>query len=437
MTPLGPFEKAPRLAVAVSGGADSMALCLLSHAWARRRRGRVVALTVDHGLRPESGREARQVGRWLAALGIEHHVLRWRGEKRRSGIQAAAREARYRLLGGWCRRHRLLHLLLAHHLEDQAETFFLRLGRGSGVEGLAAMAPASEAGGVRLLRPLLGTAKGRLVDLLRTRRQSWIEDPSNLDPAFARTRARQSLEDLGREGITAARLAATARRMGRARTALEAAVTDLLAGSTAIDAAGFCLLDAGAFAAAPEEVGLRALARVLMCVGGAPYAPRLERLQRLYAALVTDGLTKGRTLGGCRIGPWREHVLVCREAAAAAPAMPIDPGARYRWDGRFAVRLGRLPSGRKGRLHVGRLGREGWAQAAARRPSLRATPIPAPARPSLPTLWDIDGVVVVPHLHYCRDGERTPTSTPAHGRTAFVAEFRPACPLSPPGFVLA
>src|SRR5262245_21437394 len=157
MRPLGPFEAQPRLAVAVSGGSDSLALTLLLHDWARRQRGVLTALTVDHGLRPEAAAEARQVARWLRARGIRHRVLTWRpaGEARRGGLQAAARAARYRLLGAWCRANGVLHLALAHHREDQAETLLLRLARGSGLDGLAAMAAVSEREGVRLIRPLL------------------------------------------------------------------------------------------------------------------------------------------------------------------------------------------------------------------------------------------------------------------------------------------
>ena len=229
MAALGPFEPGPVIAVGVSGGADSLALALLVKGWAAKRGGRVVALTVDHGLRVGSAREAREVARWLKRRGLEHHVLRWQGAKPRTGIPAAARAARYRLLTDWCRRAGVLHLALGHHLEDQAETFLLRLARGSGVDGLAAMAPVTELGGVRLLRPLLDVEKERLRASLRRRGQEWIEDPSNADPGFARTRMRAQLPELAAEGLTPGRLATTAARMARARNALEAEVARNLA----------------------------------------------------------------------------------------------------------------------------------------------------------------------------------------------------------------
>src|SRR5712692_9076186 len=132
MAGLGPFEARPRLAVAVSGGPDSLALAILCHRWAAARGGEAFALSVDHRLRPESAAEVRQVRRWLRALGIPHHVLVWKrpGARPSSALQAAARAARYGLLAQWCSRRGVLHLALAHHAGDQAETVLMRLARG-------------------------------------------------------------------------------------------------------------------------------------------------------------------------------------------------------------------------------------------------------------------------------------------------------------------
>ena len=163
MAPLGPFEPSPRIAVAVSGGPDSLALCLLADRWARARRGTAFGLTVDHRLRPESGAEAAQVRRWLTARGIAHRTLRWPGARPVTGLQEQARAARLALLTGWCRRAGVLHLLLGHQREDQAETALQRLVRGSGIDGLAAMAPvrlAIGAGGRR--RPFASPPASRV-----------------------------------------------------------------------------------------------------------------------------------------------------------------------------------------------------------------------------------------------------------------------------------
>ena len=225
MAPLGPFEPAPRIAVAVSGGADSLALCLLAERWARARGGAVFGLTVDHRLRPESGAEAAQVRRWLAARAIPHRTLRWPGARRAGGgIQEEARAARLALLTAWCRRAGVLHLLLGHQREDQAETALQRLARGSGIDGLAAMAPVRLAlepagGGVRLLRPLLSVPRDALPATLAQWDQPWIDDPTNRDRRHARPRLAAAIARLGPEGLSAARLA-----RGAARAAGVAAV---------------------------------------------------------------------------------------------------------------------------------------------------------------------------------------------------------------------
>ncbi|MEE8213792.1 MAG: tRNA lysidine(34) synthetase TilS, partial [Alphaproteobacteria bacterium] len=166
MDGLGPFEARPHVAVAVSGGADSLCLTVLANRWAERRGGDITALTVDHGLRPEAGEETRRLGLWLDALSIDHRVLPWTGPKPLTGVQAAARRARYDLMNSWCREAGVLHLLLAHTRDDQAETLLLRLTAGSGADGLAAMSAIRETPDVRLLRPFLEVPKTVLVATL-------------------------------------------------------------------------------------------------------------------------------------------------------------------------------------------------------------------------------------------------------------------------------
>ena len=158
MAPFEPFEGAPVVAVAVSGGRDSLALALLAQEWAAARGGRIVGLIVDHALRPESAAEAAATASLLGRHGCEAEILRWSEAKPRAGLQEAARAARYRLLREACRRRGILHLLVAHHADDQAETVAMRAARQSGPDGLAGMSAAVELPEVRLLRPLLGVS---------------------------------------------------------------------------------------------------------------------------------------------------------------------------------------------------------------------------------------------------------------------------------------
>ena len=401
------------IAVAVSGGADSLALALLADGWARRRRRKLVALTVDHGLRPESKHEVVQVHHWLTGRGILHHSLRWRGPKPAANLQAAARAARYGLLGRWCRRHGMRLLLLAHQLEDQAETFLIRAGRGSGVDGLAGIAPVSEAFGLTLVRPLLGVPRARLEATLRAAGQPWIDDPSNRDPRFLRSRVRAALALLAPEGLAASRFADTATRMARVRAALDAATGELARRAVSVEPGGYAWLDVGVLSAAPVEIGQRLLARLLVAIGGAELPPRLERLERLYAELSGAAPIRGRTLAGCRILPWRGGVLVCREPAAVAGPLVLAPGVAAVWDCRFRVHLGR---GASRALKVAALGPTRLPDGVA------AALVPAPARPSLPALWRGRKLLAVPHLGWPLPGEDA-------GRTAFSAEFAPLRPL--------
>src|SRR5712691_2857398 len=222
---LGGFEARPRVAVAVSGGPDSMALILLAQRWARQRGGEAWALTVDHGLRPESAEEARTVAGWLASRAVPHEILVWAGEKPATGIQEAAREARYRLLAQWCRGHGVLHLLTAHHREDQVETHLIRRRAGSGIDGLAGMSAVRELAGCRLVRPLLAVPRARLLALLAQEDQPFLHDPSNLNPAFERARLRLH------PAIIPEDVVAELRACGAARIARERALDDLLAGA--------------------------------------------------------------------------------------------------------------------------------------------------------------------------------------------------------------
>ena len=309
MAALGPFEDRPAIAAAVSGGADSMALALLLHRWARARGGEVLALTVDHRLRTESSREVGQVAAWLAARGIAHHSLVWKRPAGGPGsaLQARAREERYRLLASWCRRRGVLHLALAHHAGDQAETVLMRLARGAGLDGLAGMATSLARDGVRLIRPLLLIDPRRLRASLAEAGQEWIEDPSNRNERFERIRWRRIIPPGAR--VTIARAAA---EIGAERHERERRLADLLA-EVHPSLNGALELRVEPLVAVQPELALAALGRILMAVGAEPYAPRRESLERLLANLRAGG--PARTLGGCRVAVRRGRVTILAEAS--------------------------------------------------------------------------------------------------------------------------
>lgn len=425
--PLGPFEPDPSVAVAVSGGQDSRALALLAAPWVARRGGTMTALVVDHGLGDGSAGAASRTLEWLAARGIAGIGLSWEGAKPKAGVQAAAREARYRLLGEWCAENGVLHLVTAHHREDQAETVLLRLAAGSGFDGLAAMPPVQETSWGRILRPLLRASRSRLRATLEALGQGWIEDPANVDPAFARARLRRSAGALAREGLTPARLAATAGRIGAAREALERETAALLARSTTIFPAGHALADREALAAAPLDLSRRALERILGCIGGRRYAPRRARLEPLLDRLRGKGVMEARTLAGCAIRPSGGAILFVREAGAIRETTPVVAGGETLWDGRFRVSFARTAAGRDA-LHLHALGAAGWRTVGG---ALQCVPpMPDEARRALPAVYDDEGVLEVPHLFWRRNARAT--GKPVVASMAFA----PARPLAATEFAV-
>ncbi|WP_181164408.1 tRNA lysidine(34) synthetase TilS [Amaricoccus solimangrovi] len=360
------------LVVGFSGGGDSTALLLLTLLWARERGREVIAATVDHGLRPESAAEAREAAAFAAARGIAQATLRWTGWDGAGNLEDAARRARRRLIGGFARARGAGAVLLGHTLDDQAETFLMRLARGSGVDGLSGMRAETDWDRLPVLRPMLGLRREALRDFLRAEGVGWIEDPSNRDPRFARVRFREVLGTLDALGLGAGRLAETAAAMGRAREALETATAELARGAVEAGPAGDALLDLAPTLAAPREIGLRLFAATLGWVSGARYRPRLASLERAFDGLA-GGAETGATLHGCLIRRRGTRLAIRREPARVAPAVPL---AERRWDGRWEWAGGAVEPG----LSIGALGAAGlaecgdWRARGARREALLSTP---------------------------------------------------------------
>lgn len=408
MARLGPFENEPRLAVAVSGGRDSMALVLLAADWAAARGGRVDAVTVDHGLRDESAAEARQVGRWLRRASIPHHILRWTPGETLRGVEAAARTARYALLEEFCRTHGVLHLLVGHHSADQAETREMRRIRASGPVGLAGMPAVRELSHARILRPLLGFPRERVTETLAWRNQSWIEDPSNRDPRFARARLRAGPD---RDADSAPDSAA-----GAARVRADLTLARLAARAVLVHPAGFATVDVSALRDSPDGLARRLVGNVVSCVSGRIYPPRGERLARLVGRVVDDALGTGATLAGCVVRPHGAgRVMVAREFAAVAPPVAML-GEPLIWDDRFAV----MPSGdRTDGMLVGAVGHFASRDTVERPGSDALAGIPPEVRNTMPAVM--------------RNGEMClcgPLGARKPGSEAVFARFSPKMPVA-------
>lgn len=346
----GVLSEISPLILAVSGGPDSVALLWLAARWrdALEQPPKLVAVTIDHGLRAESAREAKTVARLAKSLNVSHRTLRWTGRKPKTGIQEAARNARYRLLGEAARKAGAGHVLTAHTLDDQAETVLFRMARGSGIAGLKGMAasaplpsfrgaaerrarnpypgvgvmdsgpgPLGRPGmtGLILLRPFLSVPKSRLLATLAAAGIPFADDPSNRDPRFTRPRLRDLMPRLAAEGLDATRLATLARRVARADRAIEQAVDAAMAdlcGET-----GGAMVFASGFAALPTEVALRALGRAVTRTGseGPPELAKLEALCDALEVACGRNARFRRTLAGAMVTLAKGQLTVERAPA--------------------------------------------------------------------------------------------------------------------------
>jgi tRNA(Ile)-lysidine synthase len=308
------WRELPALVLAVSGGPDSVALMWLAARWRQgfARGPRLIAVTVDHGLREESSREAREVKRLARSLDIEHRTLRWTGDKPGRGLPAAARDARYRLLAQAARAARATHVLTAHTRDDQAETLLMRLLRGSGIAGLSAMARESERDGILLARPFLGVPKSRLIATLNKAKIAFADDPTNRDTAFTRPRLRALLPLLAAEGGDARGLARLASRLARANDAVEILADGAeryLALASDPSRPGF---HARVFAGLPEEIRLRLLRRSLDQVGheGPAELGKVEALLAKLDRAVAAQKSLKTTLAGALVSLARGRIRI-------------------------------------------------------------------------------------------------------------------------------
>lgn len=393
-------DRAPRLGLAVSGGGDSTALALVAARWGR---GELRAVTVDHGLRPGSAAEAAAVGLLARRLGMPHDILRWTGWDGQGNLQDHARRARQQLIADWARAHRLDAVLIAHTADDQAETFLLRLARGSGVDGLASMSAARCQAGVLWLRPLLTVRRQVLRDLLTAEGETWAEDPSNSDPRFDRVRMRQALPMLADLGLTVERLAGTAAQLAQAREALGRQAEEAARRLLRVEA-GDVLVDLRGLAAETWEIRGRLLSRALCWVASAEYRPRQQALHRLSAALDAG---RGGTLHGCLVTERHGVARIGREPSAVAGLVSPAPGV---WDGRW-----RISGPDRSGLQVRALGEAGLLL----RPRWRERGLPRRTLLGSPAIWEGEALVAAPLL----DAGEIWRAEPEGGDEAFFSGF--------------
>ena len=365
------------IAVAVSGGSDSMALLRLAEQWSQRQI-KISVLTVDHGLRPEAAAEAIKVAEWCVLLDLEHHTLRWEGPKPKTGLQAKSRAARYDLLSAWCRANDVAYLLTGHTMDDQAETVLMRQQRTDTAESLAGIWEIAVWEGVKVFRPLLGKSRADLRTYLVSLGQPWLDDPSNSDRRFERVRVRQTLAEEGRR----VELAEIAEKAGRAARALAQTTEQWISGQLTSYPEGFGAIPRAGFYELDPALQRRVLQQLLLIYGAGNRAEPGE-LDYLAKWIMGQGVSR-RTLGGAMLACRQSSVLIGREWARISPDAAVVPDSgEILWDGRFLIHA--PPQAQivpVGRLH----GVE------------RREEIPSFVQQSLPAVLLGDGSAVIPHL---------------------------------------
>ncbi|MDM8335418.1 tRNA lysidine(34) synthetase TilS [Wolbachia pipientis] len=331
-----------KVAVAVSGGVDSITLLHLMTNWAKKRHlSFPITLTVNHGLRPESQGEAEFVVNYAKELGVkESFILNWEKQNVKGNVQSQARKARYKLLTEWCKDNDVEHLLIAHHKDDQAETFLLRLERGSGIDGLSSMDYRSIFNGVYVFRPLLNLSRSEIEKYANFHQLKWIEDRSNQDLKYRRTLYRNLLKASDNQEILTERICLTALHMKRAAKALTHYTKLAFNDCVNVHDFGYIEIKLSEFYKLPEEIALRLLLYSIMVISSKHYKPRYNSLIAIFNKILRKDDNVHCTLSECEIRKYRESILVIREPSKIQKVLVSLPlNGPIEWDNRFSCTI--------------------------------------------------------------------------------------------------
>jgi tRNA(Ile)-lysidine synthase len=370
-----------RIAIAVSGGGDSMALLHLAYEAARDHQTEIFALTVDHGLRAESADEAQMVAGFAKALGVPHVTLQWQREGTAGNLSAQARTGRYAAIAAWCRQNDVGHVLLGHTRDDQAENFIMRLARRSGPDGLAMMPQRFERDGVAWQRPLLAMRRETLRAYLHHHNIAWIEDPTNEDARYERARVRKAMDVLDGLGIDQDALLDVSQAMSHTREALAQVSNSYMAARVSLDRGDLIFRTEGGDDI-PRDILRRIWSRMLQRMGGHAYPPRAGKLDTLLDA--SQDMPRTLTLAGCQItrevGNWR----ISREYQAVRDQTCATKDV---WDDKWV-----LSGPHDSELQIKALGPIGLRVCA----DWRETGLPRASLLASPAVWQRDTLIAAP-----------------------------------------
>jgi len=339
MNSLGPYEKNPHLAVAVSGGSDSLCLAILAQKWANIRGGKITALIVDHSLRKNSEKECKETQNILKKRKIFNHCFKWKLLKiPKKRVQEKAREFRYNIFEDWCFKKNIIHLLVAHHFEDQKETFFMRLNDNSNIYGLACMPKIFFKKKIRILRPLLDLKKKEIIKYLKEKKVKWIEDPTNISSKYFRNRLRKILPKLEKKGLTDNKLKKILKRAQVERKKIENKSTSWLIENVEIDTLGYASINFDNLKLLNKDDFVFIFSKILNIISGSFYAPKSKYVYNFYKKVKSNKTMNNTNLGGCHIFYFKKKLYICREIFKKNRKQKINfKFNKIIWDNRFEI----------------------------------------------------------------------------------------------------
>ena len=392
-----------KIAIAVSGGVDSMVLMNLAKESDSLNDKNVFILVVDHGLRAESKQEAKFVKNEAKKLGFPTRILKWKGSKPNKRIQEEARNKRYSLLINFCRENNINNLYLAHHLDDQIETFLFRMFRGSGLQGLTSFSSSYERNGLTLIRPLIDTPKSELISYARRKKINWVEDPSNENQKYDRVKLRKVLPLIYKEGFDKKVFLKSVKKLRLANQALDQITKEFVLQYVIINKNISVFINQELFLTAPEDVQLRVLQNTIRIFSGERYySPNYLKILNLMNWARNDNDISAKTLGGTIFRKRKGGLILYKEVKKLNDIKPIKLSkSKYKaWDNRFLIKINKSVKG-----EISYLGNEGVKILKSKKILGKKgfNGIPLTALYSIPAMWDGKRLISAPFFDYSVD----------------------------------
>jgi len=388
------------IAIAVSGGVDSLVLMNLANESKAIKNKDVFILTIDHGLRPESKNECKFVEGLAKKLGFKVKILKWKGNKPKKGLQEKARNERYNLLLNFCRENSINNLFLAHHLDDQIENFLFRMFRGSGIKGLTSFSNRFERDGILLIRPLVDIPKSELITFAKKRKIKWIEDPSNQNKKFERIKLRKILPLIYEEGFDKKIFLKSIKKLKLANKALDEVTKEFVSKYVMVNKNISVFINQELFLEAPKEVQFRIIENSIRIFSGERfYSPSYSKIMNLINWINESNEISAKTLGGTIFRRRNKGIILYKEVKKLNEIKPIKLSINnYKsWDNRFLIKAKKASEG-----EISYLGAEGIKILKSKKKLNKKdlNDIPLTALYSIPAVWKGKRLISAPFFDY-------------------------------------